>query len=128
MEEAIRAALLSFSPVTAIVGNRVNFGHTQGATVPRIALTTISDNNGHSLDGPDSVATARVQVDCYATTYGGAKVLGRAVRKGLDGYSNSVLQGVFIAGARDTQEGGTNEAQRLYGVSLDFMVSYNQSE
>lgn len=127
MEEAFRAILLNASPVSAIVSGRINWGQTEGVAYPRVILTVIGDNGGHNLGGPDGLSVARVQVDCYAATYGGAKALGRAVRAALDGYIGNVFQGVFHAGSRDTREGGSNEADRPYRSSLDFVLSYNQS-
>lgn len=126
MEEQIQAALLASSGVTALVAGRVSFGaHPQGQPLPAAVLNTISDISDHTLQGPDGVPEARVQIDCYAMTYGEAKQLSRAVRAVLDGFSAGAIQGVFLAGARDMREGGTNEATRPFRVSLDFMVRYS---
>lgn len=126
MEEAIRARLLATAAVTALCGQRIDFGASgQGAAYPRVVLFTIGDAEGHNLQGPDGHSIGRIQADCYATTYGQAKTLSRAVRAALDGYSGNGLQGVFLAGSRDTREGGTNEADRPFRVSLDFITHYN---
>ena len=125
MEEEIRALLLADSGVSSHAGDRINFGsHPQGANLPAIVLNTISDTEEYTLQGPDGVAEARIQTDCYAETYGAAKRLSRAVLSLLSGYQGGSLQGVFRAGARDGREGGSNEAERPYRVSLDFMVRY----
>jgi len=126
MEEQFRAALLASSGVTAICGTRIDFGaNAQGAAYPRVVLWTIGDNEAHNLQAPDGHSVGRVQVDCYAVTYGQAKQLSRAVRAVLDGYSGGGFQGVFLAGSRDTREGGTNEAERPFRVSLDFITHFN---
>ena len=126
MEEQLRAILLASSGVTALVGTRVNFGeHPQGQPLPAIVMSTVSEVSDHTIDGPDGVPDARVQVDCYAVTYGAAKQLSRVVRTVLDGHSANAIQGVFLAGARDMREGGTNEAQRPFRVSMDFTVRYS---
>lgn len=125
MEEIIRAALLASSGVSSIVGTRVNFGtHPQGQPLPAIVLNTISDIGGYLIASPDGVSDARIQVDCYAGTYRAAKLLSRAVTALLSGYSGNGIQGVFRAGSRDSREGGTNEADRPYRVSLDFTLTY----
>ncbi|RVV99702.1 DUF3168 domain-containing protein [Mesobaculum littorinae] len=127
MEEELRAVLLADGGVSGRAGGRVNWGaHPQGAPWPGCVLTGVSDLGGHTLDGPTGVFAARVQIDCYAGTYGAAKQLSRAVRACLDGHSGGILQGVFLAGARDGREGGTNEADRPFRVSLDFMVHYEE--
>ncbi|WP_322889309.1 MULTISPECIES: tail completion protein gp17 [unclassified Yoonia] len=126
MEESILAILAASAAVTDMAGDRINFGaNVQGARYPRIVMFTIDDAEGHNLDGPDGHSVGRVQVDCYALSYGEAKLLSRAVRAVLDGYAGDGFQGVFHALSRDTREGGSNEAERPYRVSLDFITHYN---
>lgn len=125
MEELIRALLLADAAVASFVGDRVNFGtHPQGSPFPGLVLNTIGDAEGVNIDGPDGISQGRVQVDCYASSYGGAKLLSRAVRRVLSGHAGGAIQGVFHAGSRDSREGGTNEADRPFRVSLDFTVTY----
>jgi hypothetical protein len=125
MEEAFRALLLASGEVTALAGTRVNWGaHPQGHALPGIVLNVVSDAEGHTLQGPDGLSEGRVQVDCYALTYREAKLLARAARAALDGASGGGFQGVFLAGTRDGREGGTNEADRPFRVSMDFMVHF----
>ena len=126
MEEAFKAALLASSGVTALCGNRIDFGaNAQGAAYPRIVMWTIGDDEGRNLQGPDGHSVGRVQVDCYGATYASTKQVSRAVRAALDGYSGGGFQGVFLAGARDTREGGSNEAERPFRTSLDFITHFN---
>ncbi|WP_172599796.1 DUF3168 domain-containing protein [Cereibacter sphaeroides] len=71
MEEALRALLLGTPAITALVDRRVNFGaHPQGEPLPALVLTTVSDREGLTLGGPDGLQQARVQIDCYAESYG----------------------------------------------------------
>tara|TARA_R110002012_G_scaffold211426_1_gene382194 strand:+ start:2542 stop:2925 length:384 start_codon:yes stop_codon:yes gene_type:complete len=126
MEEQIRALLRSNVAVASHVAQRVNFGaHPQGQPLPAIVLNTVSDLEGVTLSGPSGLSAGRIQVDCYALQYGAAKLLSRAVKKALNGYSGDGIQGVFHAGSRDSREGGTNEADRPYRVSLDFTLTYS---
>ena len=125
MEEQLRALLLNDSGVSSHVAGRVNFGaHPQGQPFPAVVLATVSDNEGYTLQGPNGVTEARVQVDCYADSYGAAKLLSRAVRSLLSGYQHAAFQGVFFAGSRDSREGGSNDAERPYRTSMDFMVHF----
>ena len=125
MEEAFRALLLASSGVTALVGTRINWGaHPQGAAMPFIVLTVISGNGGHTLQGRDGLSEGRVQVDCYADTYRAAKLLARAVAGAVDAHQGGQFSGVFHAGTRDLREGGANEADRPYRVSMDFMTHW----
>ena len=125
MEEQIRALLLADSGVSGHVSDRVNFGeHPQGEPLPAIVLNVISDAEDYHLTGPTGVTAARIQADCYAVTYGAAKQLSRSVRELLSGYQSKPVQGVFHVGSRDGREGGTNEAERPYRVSMDFMIHF----
>ncbi|WP_435988535.1 tail completion protein gp17 [Sulfitobacter sp. SH24] len=125
MEELIRALLLADAAVASFVGNRVNYGtHPQGDPFPGLVLNTIGDVEGMNIDGPDGTSQGRVQVDCYADSYGGSKLLSRAVRRVLSGHAGGAILGVFHASSRDSREGGTNEAEHPFRVSLDFTVTY----
>lgn len=126
MEELIRSLLKGDAGVSALVAGRVNFGtRPQGQALPAIVLNTVSDIEGALIAAPDGLSRARIQVDCYAIDYGPAKLLSRAVKSVLHGYSGDGIQGVFHAGSRDGREGGTNEAIRPYRVSLDFTLTYS---
>ncbi|WP_353474786.1 DUF3168 domain-containing protein [Salipiger sp. H15] len=125
MEEYLRSLLLGNASVSALAGDRVNWGaHPQGAGYPAAVLTLISETGDHTLDGPSGVSVARVQVDCLGTGYGNAKRLAHAIRSVLDGYRGGPLKAVFFAGARDGREGGTNDADRPFRTSLDVLVHY----
>lgn len=125
MEELVRSLLLADSGVSSHAGSRVNFGtHPQGKPFPAIVLNTISDLEGYLVAAPDGLFSARLQVDCYALNYGAAKRLSRAAQAVLSGYSDNGIQGVFHVSSRDSREGGSNEAERPFRVSLDFTITY----
>lgn len=125
MEQDIRALLLAASGVTDICGTRINFGaNPQGAALPAIVLNTVSDVQGVVLTAPEGHAEARVQVDCYASTYGAAKTLANAVRSRLTGYAGGDIQGVFQASSRDYRDGNTTDPDRPYRVSADYTIIY----
>jgi hypothetical protein len=125
MEEAFRALLMASTSVTAITP-RISFGEIpQGSVLPAIVLQTISNVNTHHMQGPTRLYQARLQVDCYATSYGSAKGLSRAVLAALDGYKGGRFQGIFHEGSRDEREGGSNEVTRPYRVSMDFMTQWS---
>jgi hypothetical protein len=127
MEEEFRAILTAATAVTNIApSSRINFGeHPQGAAFPAIVLNTIGDNAGQTLKGSDELSIGRVQVDCYAMTYGAAKLLSRAALAALDTYRGGDFLAIFHVGTRDTREGGSNEAERPYRVSLDFITNWS---
>ena len=126
MEEAFRAILHAASGVTNLApASRINFGgHPQGKPLPAIVLSVIGDNGGHTLKGADGLSVGRVQVDCYGDTYSGAKALSRAALTALDAYRGGSFSSIFHDGSRDSREGGSNEADRPYRVSLDFITNW----
>ncbi|MBR9765390.1 MAG: DUF3168 domain-containing protein [Rhodobacteraceae bacterium] len=126
MEEIMRALLLADSGVSDFVEDRISFGaQGQGDGLPAIVLNTISDAEGYLINQPDGLAEARLQVDCYALSYRDAKLTSRAVRAALSGHAGDGIKGVFHAGSRDSREGGANEVERPYRVSLDFLITYS---
>lgn len=125
MEEDFRAILLAAAGVTAIAATRIDWvSHPQGAGGPYVVLNLIDDAEGLTYAGPDGLSQGRVQVDCYAPSYSVAKALARAVRSALDGYQAGDFAGIFLETSRDTREGGSNEAERLFRCGLDFMTHW----
>ncbi|SNT43578.1 Protein of unknown function [[Luteovulum] sphaeroides subsp. megalophilum] len=124
MEEDLRALLLGAPAITALAGTRINFGrHPQGDPLPALVLTTVSDREGLTLDGPDGLQRARVQIDCYAASYGEAKRLSRAVRDLLHGHAGGGFRALILEAARDL--GAPEAPGRPFRVSLDFLVTYS---
>lgn len=125
MESEFRALLLNDQQLSQLVGNRVSWvSHPQGKAFPAVVLTVISLAEGLSLEGRDGLSAGRVQVDCYARTYTEAKQVSRAVVSALHGHRGGGFRVVAHVGTRDSREGGTNEAERLFRVSLDFTTSW----
>lgn len=127
MEEEFRALLLNSSAVSAFVGVRVDWGsRVQGEPLPALVLNVISGAEGLTLQGPDGLHEGRVQVDCYALTMGAATQLSRAVLTLLHGYRGGGFGLVQHIATRNSREGGTNEAERPYRVSLDFNTFWSE--
>lgn len=114
--------------VAALVARRVYWDERpQGKPLPSITLQVISKVGGHTLDAPEDLKVARVQVDCWARSSDEADALEGAVEATLDGYRGGAFQGVFLENTRGSREGGTTEADRPFRVSMDFMVHFNRS-
>ena len=126
MEEQLRALLLASSGVTSLVpAARINWGeHPQGTGTPYLHLMTVSGAEGLHLKGRDGLSEFRVQIDACAPAYPQAKQVSRAVIAALHGHRSGGLRLVSHVATRDSREGGTNEAERLFRVSLDFTISW----
>lgn len=134
MEEAFRALLLANTAFMALItSDGVAFSDApQNRTYPLVTMMTVSGSQGHTMKGPDGLFQGRVQVDCLAVTMKQAKQLARAVVTALDGHRSSAgsgprFLGIFHDSTRDGREGGTNEADRPFRSSLDFLVNWRAS-
>ena len=127
MEEELRALLIADSGVSAIVSSRIAWGERkQGTAVPDILLTVISRPRDYHMTGSSNPVEYRVQVDCYGVTYASAKTTSRAVDTLLSGYSGGNFQAVFTVGERDLRSAGGNDADKLFGVSLDYLIHFTE--
>jgi len=74
MEEAVRRLLLDAAAVTALVGDRVDWGvRSQGAKLPAIVIHLISGVPQMNMDGPSGWSRDRLQFDCWGRTYKAAR-------------------------------------------------------
>lgn len=126
MEEEFRAILLANAALLALVASdRIVFGDVlEGRDYPIVTCLTVGGAEGMTMAGPDGLLQARVQIDCYARSMMQAKTIGRAVVVAVHGYRAGKFQGVFHEATRDAREGGTNEADRPFRTSVDFMANW----
>jgi hypothetical protein len=127
MEEAIIARLLADDGVAAIVGTGVYPGsRPQNSPLPAAVLNRISGGPLYADDGEVGLQQGRIQVDCWAETYTGAKLLARAVTASLSAFDGTVGTTVFefieLENERDLREGGSDAAAYPFRTALDFVV------
>lgn len=99
---------------------------------PAIGFTTISTERPHALDTRSSgYASARIQLAIWDPTHAAAKVMAESCRMALDGYSGEVTN---ADGSKseinhvlwDNEVDLYDAEMRLFGVSVDFLVAYNE--
>jgi hypothetical protein len=124
MEEALRALLIGYAPLTALVSQRIYWNAIpQDAADPCVVLYKISGGEGHHLQGPDGLFSGTVQIDVRAVTVSSMWAISRAIRAKLDGYSDANFRGVFHRNDRQSSEKpGTVLYHRS---SQDFDVFYS---
>lgn len=128
MEEAIVAYLLADSTLSALVSTRVfPLSRLQGSALPAVTYQRISGAPLYADDGEVGLTEARLQVDTWAETYSTAKTAARAVIDRLSAVRDVTQSGVtfryiMLDDERDFREEGSNAAQYLYRVSMDFLV------
>lgn len=95
METQLRSRLLASSPVTAIVGTRVNWGvRPQGEAYPSIVLTLVADGRPQHMVGLIDLRETRVQIDCYGTTRAQVAALREAVISAI--VPTATVSGVYF--------------------------------
>ena len=116
IDTAIRARLLTLSPVTAIASTRIYTNHLpQTPTLPAVVVRHIDQQEDLHLRGPIGVISARVQVDSFATTATGAMALDAAIHGNGFGDTATGLRGfVGVAGSVEIK------VVRPAGVRQDF--------
>lgn len=129
LETAVIRRLLQDSGVSALVGTRVTPGRRdQADTLPALCVTWVSGAPEYSDDAESGLASARIEIDCWAKTYGGAKDLAAAVKTSLSGFrgtTNSVtMQNVLLDAERDLNEGGSSQETYPFRTNLDFIFWY----
>lgn len=133
MEPAFTSLLLGYAPLSAFIGERINWNlFPQGIASPAIRLSLISRVTRYHMQGADALDEARLQVDVrvlsppdndaggYATAHGAAS----AVKACLSGYRGTVgdryFGGIFLLSERQTAEQAENEL--FHRFSMDFQV------
>jgi hypothetical protein len=135
MEEALRARLLATAALSALVGDRINWGlRTQGAPLPSVDLHMITDVAQTNLAGPSGWSAARVQVDCWGRTYKAARDVSDTIgpAAGADGLHclRATLSGIrfrifVIDRVSDTD---TDSAGVIHRTRLDLNVWWNPTQ
>lgn len=126
MEAALIAKLLAATGVTALVSTRINWSRRpQGAALPAIVLHRVSGLPDVHHAGASGLVVSRIQVDCWAASYGSAKAVARAVESAIT--AQTFTQGsirfdvILIDSERDDS---TDETTPLFRTSLDLMVHH----
>jgi len=101
------------------------FTAPQGVPRPHVVLNVIADAEGLVMSGPNGIFEGIVQVDVYGMDRIVTKALARAIRSLLHGYRSGGFKLIRHDRTRDTREGGSNEAERPYRVSMDFTTAWS---
>lgn len=119
--QVIRGELIVNAAVIALVVDRIFPQYMPQATVmPAIVLSLISEIPITSFDGAANtrLSHARVQIDCYATTYLKAHEVANAVDAVVANLSRFDLSAY-----RDNKQDLYEDETQLHRVSMDYMVS-----
>ena len=115
VESRIHTLLLANATVTALIGARVYpLVAQQAAPLPLLVYRRISTRRVGDLQGESKVEFPRIQIDCQAETYLGAKALASAV---LDAMNAATT---FDSDPEPDQQESYEPESGIFMVSLDF--------
>lgn len=133
---ALRTGFLAFSPLTALVGNRVARGMArQGESLPLVAMHLLGEERQHTHDAPyeGTERTSRVQFDCDALTPSAADEVAEQVSAAIDNLLlTSGLTATFHACTHDDSyaqdfqsPAATNQSAAAFArQSLTYSITY----
>ncbi len=115
VEDAMRDLLVADVTVSGLVATRVYpMQMPQGATLPAITYQRVATTPHDDLELTQNHEWVRVQVDCWAANYAGAKALAVAVRAALQ------VTPVYAQLLMELDDHEPEE--KLYRVIQDFRV------
>lgn len=132
MEEALRALLLADAALAGLVETRVSWGRRpqSQSELPAIVLQTVSARREYVFGGPVNLVPVRVQADIYGATFGTSKLAARALVDLVSGFrgaqGDTLFQGIFVDGERDTTETESPADRHLFRTSIDLIVWHQQ--
>jgi hypothetical protein len=97
----------------------------QGIPRPHIVLNVINDAEGLTMKGPNGLFEGIVQIDVYSLNRAEVKTVARTIRTLLHGHRDGGFRLIRHDRTRDTREGGGNEAERPFRVSMDFFTAWS---
>lgn len=132
---AVRTYLLTKTAITDLIGQRMyTDALPQSATIPAVAMSTVSETYEHALEGLAGPVATRIQFECYATTrLVSLSIADAIIWCGIDAikgsYSSINIRSVMVEDGRRCFTEGDNaggDAQR-YVTNFDLLVTYLRS-
>jgi hypothetical protein len=132
LKQALYTIMIGDSPLQGLVDGRCTPGGDPVEGLTSVTYHAISmDADKHSMDGPDTLAIRRMQINSYGLSESSAVGVSNAVRRALDGFSGSVggLPISYIAlvdeGDLDEFEPGNKPISR-HGIRQDYRIIYTR--
>jgi hypothetical protein len=127
MEAALRALLIGYAPLTALVpAARIVWNHLPQATArPAIVLYKITGAEGLTHSGPDRLASNIVQIDVQATKVTDMWAIRDALIAKLHGYKDAMFPLIEKQAERQSAEELAGAGDLIHRASLDFSVWYS---
>src|SRR6185295_13120208 len=128
VEEALHTRLLAVAGVTALIGDRVHpVPLPQNVTYPAVSYQLISRNRETAFGVDPLLATSRIQVNAWASTYTAVKALAEQIRLALERFRGTVLgiewQDTLLDGETDLYD----DTVLVHQVAIDAIVFHREA-
>ena len=125
----LRDALRAAPAINAIVDQRVyRDERPQGSPLAAIVILLVSDPRPLTFNGPQSVRSARLQIDCLADSRGAADALGEVVIGLVDGRALSAVDTFESARVLNVRNDRSRDTQATtFRTAIDLMVWHHPS-
>lgn len=116
IEQDLRTAMLSHTPLASLVGQRVfAMVAADEAQPPYVVYQLVAGQRPGSMSAPGARVNKRMQIACWSRTYAEAKSMALAAQDAID---QSVLFAAVFQGDADLFDPDT----KLRGVILDYSL------
>lgn len=127
VEEAIVARLNDTAALTALVDARIYpIQRPERGALPCVTYQRTDEAVVEAFGGPTGLAHPSVEFFCWASTYGGAKAVARALRDALEGWSDLAADPP-IEDCRLVDSDEDYDGDDVYFVAHEFEVWYQES-
>lgn len=125
LDEFVWAALTGDATVAGLVVARVYPRKLpQSPTLPAITYTIIDDV---ATEANTELTDARIQLDCWSSTYAGSRVLATAVKRALRYYRRSHEGNTVLSIHEVNQRDDDDDERQIYRQILDVIAMYHES-
>lgn len=127
MQTKLAPLLLSYAPLAALVGNRIQWDTLpQGTPQGQISMTLVSGITDYHMLGPSGLEFSRVQFDCRDASAAKARAIAEALKAKLSGlreeFDGFKFMGCFQASQRTSH--GKVDSHEWFTDSRDFEIHW----
>ncbi len=124
LESELVTRLEDDAGVGAVAGNRIYpINLPQNPTLPAVTYQRITGPRLRHLTGASGRGDARIQIDCWAVTYGAGKSLAAAIQASLHGYIG-LLTTVKVAITLSNEIDDYDEDAREWRIIQDYVIQH----
>lgn len=124
LETGLKAALTADASVNALVSGRIYpEAMPHDVKYPAISYQRVSTVRTQFLTGVDDLTQARIQIDCWDSSYSGVKSLASAVKSAIDGVrvlGSETVHHCFMDSMTDLSQFDGDRHDRR--ISMDFII------